>query len=102
MAIFVVPAEAQSRRPRETVYSSQTVDGIALQPFSFNREPQGAQPIQVAYYVPRPARQAEPIQRDEYDSEARPPGFDIGGFQPSGPPNNAGGRERDAYAPLAT
>ncbi|PYL35469.1 MAG: hypothetical protein DMF35_02660 [Verrucomicrobia bacterium] len=53
MAIFVVPAEAQSRRPRETVYSSQTVDGIALQPFSFNREPQRAQPIQVAYYVPR-------------------------------------------------
>src|SRR3989440_12008122 len=99
MAIFVVPAEAQSRRPRETIYSSQTVDGVPLQPFSFNRQPAPAQAIQVAYYVPRPARQAEPIQRDESDSEARTPGFDVGGSHPMGPGNRAVLRTGIAYEP---
>ena len=67
IVLLVAESNAQSWRTREKVYSAQTVDGVPLQPFSFNREPAQAQAIQVAYYTPRPTRQAEAIQRDEYD-----------------------------------
>jgi cell wall-associated NlpC family hydrolase len=99
LALGVAPAHAQSSRTRETVYSSQTVDGVPLQPFSFDRQPARAQAIQVAYYMPRPPRHAEPIQRDEYDSEAATPGFDIGGSHPMVPGNRAVLRNGIAYAP---
>ena len=109
--LLIAKSEAQSSRTRETVYSSQTVDGVPLQPFSFNRqsrnygdsrilsEPPRAQAIQVAYYVPRSTRPTEPIQRDNYDSEARTPGFDIGGSRPMVPGNHAVLRNGIAYAP---
>jgi cell wall-associated NlpC family hydrolase len=109
--LLVAESEGQSGRSRETIYSSQTVDGVPLQPFSFDRqsrnqqdsrilsEPARAQAIQVAYYVPRPTRRVEPIQRDEYDSEAQTPGFDIGGSHPMVPGNRAVLRNGIAYAP---
>src|SRR5437764_10252304 len=97
--LLVAESEGQSSRTRETIYSSQTVDGVPLQPFSFNRQPARAQAIQVAYYVPRPARHAELIQRDEYDSEVRTPGLDVGGSRPMVPGNRAVLRNGMAYAP---
>jgi len=97
--LFVCSSEAQSRQTRETVYSAQTADGVPLQPFSFDRQPARAQAIQVAYYTPRPTRPSEPIQRDEYDSEARTPGFDIGSSHPMVPGNRAVLRNGIAYAP---
>jgi cell wall-associated NlpC family hydrolase len=97
--LLVAESEGQSWRTRETVYSAQTVDGVPLQPFSFNRQPARAQAIQVAYYVPRPTRRVEPIQRDEYDSEATTPGFDVGGSHPMVPGNRAVLRNGIAYAP---
>ncbi|HWY51427.1 MAG TPA: hypothetical protein VNW72_08085 [Chthoniobacterales bacterium] len=99
LVLGVAPSYAQSWRTRENVYSSQTVDGVPLQPFSFDRQPARAQAIQVAYYVPRPTRPAEPIQRDEYDSEARTPGFDVGASHPMVPGNRAVLRNGIAYAP---
>src|SRR4029077_9377730 len=80
--LLAAKSQGQSWRTRETVYSAQTVDGVPLQPFTFDRQPARAQAIQVAYYVPRPTRRVEPIQRDEYDSEATTPGFDVGGSHP--------------------
>ena len=99
IAVFVASAEAQSRRTRETVYASQTADNVVLQPFSFNREPARAQAIQVAYYVPPRTRPAEPIQRDDYDSEVRTPGLDVGGSHPMVPGNRAVLRNGIACAP---
>ena len=99
ISFFIASVEAQSRRTREAVYASQTADGIPLQPFSFDRQPQRAQAIQVAYYAPRPTRRVEPIQRDEYDSEATTPGFDVGGSHPIVPGNRAVLRNGIAYAP---
>jgi len=80
--LFVCSSEAQSWRTRETVYPAQTVDGVPLQPFTFDRQPARAQAIQVAYYVPRPTWGVESIRRDGYDSEATTPGFDVGGSHP--------------------
>jgi hypothetical protein len=97
--LFVCSSEAQSWRTRETVYSAQTVDGVPLQPFTFDRQPARAQAIQVAYYVPRTTRYVEPIRRDEYDSEATTPGFDVGGSHPMVPGNRAVLRNGIAYAP---
>ena len=99
VAVFAAPVEAQSKRTRETVYASQTADGIALQPFSFNREPARVQAIQVAYYVPRPTRPAEPIQRDDYDSQSTSSGFDVGGSHPMVSGNRAMLRNGIACAP---
>ena len=98
--VLVAPrSHAQSWRTREKVYSAETVDGVPLQPFSFDRQPQRAQAIQVAYYVPRPTRAAEPISRDEYDSESPIPAFDVGGSHPMVPGNRAVLRNGIAYAP---
>src|ERR1700674_3562041 len=97
--MLVAESDGQSWRSRQKVYSSRTVDGVPLQPFSFNRQTAPAQAIQVAYYLPRPARQAEPIQRDESDSEARTPGFDVGASHPMVPGNRAVLRHGIAYAP---
>ena len=96
---LVTKSEAQSWRTRETVYASQTADGVPLQPFSFDRQPQRAQAIQVAYYVPRSTRPAEPINRDDYDSQAAIPELDIGGSHPMVPGNRAVLRNGIAYAP---
>jgi cell wall-associated NlpC family hydrolase len=92
-------SDAQSWRTRETVYASQTADGVPLQPFSFDRQPQRAQAIQVAYYVPRSTRPAEPTNRDDYDSQAAIPELDIGGSHPMVPGNRAVLRNGIAYAP---
>ena len=98
--VLVIDSDAQSWRNRETVYPSQTADtGVPLQPFSFKREPQQAQAIQVAYYAPRPVRPVQPDNRDEYDSESRTPGLDIGGSRPMVPGNRAVLRNGIAYAP---
>jgi cell wall-associated NlpC family hydrolase len=97
--ILVAESKGQSWRTRETVYSSQTADGVPLQPFSFNRQPATARAIQVAYYVPRSTRRVEPIQRDESDSEATTPEFDVGGSHPMVPGNRAVLRNGIAYAP---
>jgi cell wall-associated NlpC family hydrolase len=97
--LFVCSSKAQSWRTRETVYSAQTVDGVPLQPFTFDRQPARAQAIQVAYYAPGPTRGVEPIRRDGYDSEATTPGFDVGGSHPMVPGNRAVLRNGIAYAP---
>ena len=100
LLIFVATSAQAQSRTRETVYPSQTADtGVPLQPFSFKREPQSAQAIQVAYYAPRPVRPAQPDNRDEYDSESRTPGLDIGGSHPMVPGNRAVLRNGIAYAP---
>ncbi|MEY2541205.1 MAG: hypothetical protein QOI22_807 [Verrucomicrobiota bacterium] len=97
--LLIAQSEGQSSRTRETVYSSQTVDGVPLQPFSFDRQPATARAIQVAYYAPRSTRSLEPIQREESDSEERTPGFDVGGSHPMVPGNRAVLRNGMAYAP---
>ena len=97
---LVTGSSAQSLRNRETVYPSQTADtGVPLQPFSFKREPQQAQAIQVAYYAPPAVRPAQPANRDDYDSESTSPGFDIGGSHPMVQGNHAVLRNGIAYAP---
>jgi hypothetical protein len=91
-------SDAQSWRNRETIYPSQVADtGVPLQPFSFKREPQQAQAIQVAYYTPLRVRPAEPIYRDDHDSESS--GFDIGSSHPMVPGNRAVLQNGIAYAP---
>jgi cell wall-associated NlpC family hydrolase len=97
--LLAAESQGQSWRGREAIYSSQTADGVPLQPFSFDRQPARAQAIQVAYYAPRPTRRVEPIERDEYDSEATTPRFDVGGSHPMVPGNRAVLRNGIAYAP---
>jgi hypothetical protein len=94
---FVAESGAQSRK-RDIVYSSQVADtGVPLQPFTFNRPPQQAQAIQVAYYTTPRVRTALPIQDGDYDSENS--GFDVGGSRPMVPGNRAVLRNGIAYAP---
>jgi len=97
--LLTAESDGQTSRRREVIYSSRTIDGVPLQPFSFNRQPASAQAIQVAYYVPRTARSVEPVQRDDDDSEARTPGLDLGGSRPMVPGNRAVLRNGIAYAP---
>jgi cell wall-associated NlpC family hydrolase len=99
ISFFIASVDAQSRRTRETVYASQTADGIPLQPFSFDRQPQRAQAIQVAYYVPRSTRPADPIDRDDSDSQSATSEFAVGGSRPMVPGNRAVLRNGIAYAP---
>jgi cell wall-associated NlpC family hydrolase len=96
---FAASAGAQYSRNRETVYPSQIAEtGVPLQPFSFKREPQQAQAIQVAYYTPRTTRPAPPVYRDDEDSDSRST-FDVGGSHPMVPGNRAVLRKGIAYAP---
>jgi hypothetical protein len=96
---FVAESDAQSLRKREAVYTSQVADtGVPLQPFTFNRSPQRAQAIQVAYYAPPRVRPAQPIERDDDESDSRST-FDIGGSRPMVPGNRAILRNGIAYAP---
>jgi cell wall-associated NlpC family hydrolase len=99
LAFGVAPSQAQSWRSLEAVYSAQTVDGVPLQPFSFDRQPARAQAIQVAYYTSRPTRRVEPINHDEYDSETTTSGLDVGGSCPMVPGNRAVLRNGIAYVP---
>jgi cell wall-associated NlpC family hydrolase len=93
-------ADAQSWRTRENVYPSQTADGVPLQPFSFDRQPQRAQAIQVAYYTPpRAIHPSQPVYRDDYNSEARTPGLDVTDSHPVVRGNRAVLRNGIAYAP---
>jgi cell wall-associated NlpC family hydrolase len=94
----VAPSQAQSWRSREAVYSAQTVDGVPLQPSSFDRQRARAQAIH-AYYTSRPARRVEPINHDEYDSEMTTSGLDVGGSCPMVPGNGVVPRNGIAYAP---
>jgi hypothetical protein len=95
---LVAESRAQSWRKRDTVYPSQIADtGVPLQPFSFSRPPQQAQAIQVAYYTTPRVKQAQPIQRGDYDSDNS--GFDLGGARPMVPGNRALLRNGIAYAP---
>lgn len=93
---FAHESGAQSSRKRETVYASRVSDtGVPLQPFSFNRPPQNAQPIQVAYFTSPRVQATQPIQRDDDDSE----NVDVGGSRPMVPGNRAILRNGIAYAP---
>jgi hypothetical protein len=95
--MFVGESGAQSRR-REIVYSSQIADtGVPLQPFTFNRSPQQAQAIQVAYYTTPRVRPEPPISRDNYDSDNS--SFDVSDSRPMVPGNRAVLRNGIAYAP---
>ena len=98
---FVADTRAQSSRNHETIYPSQIADtGVPLQPFSFKREPQQAQAIQVAYYTPHTIRPAQPLSTDDYDSDSSTSsGFDIGSSHPMVPGNRAILRNGIAYAP---
>ena len=98
---LLAKSNAQYSRNRETVYPSQIADtGVPLQPFSFKREPQQAQAIQVAYYTPHTTRPAPPISTDDYDSDSSTSsGFDIGGSHPMVSGNRAVLRNGIAYAP---
>jgi hypothetical protein len=97
---LIVNSGAQSLPKREAIYPSQlAATGVPLQPFSFKREPATAQAIQVAYYVPRSTRAAEPANRDDYDSQSSSSGFDVGGSHPMVPGNRAVLRNGIAYAP---
>lgn len=98
IAFFGAPADAQSRRLRENIYPSQTVDGVPLQPFTFDRQPQRPQAMQVAYYVPRVQR-AQPIQSTDDEPEVRTPGFDLTDSRPMVRGNRAVLRNGIAYAP---
>jgi cell wall-associated NlpC family hydrolase len=100
VVLFAMSAEAQFSRTQGPVFASQTVDGVPLQPFTFDRQPQRAQAIQVAYYTPpRAVRPAEPVYRDDSDSEARTPGFDLTDSHPMVRGNRAVLRNGIAYAP---
>ena len=92
-------SQAQTSRSRETVYASRVADGGPLQPFTFDRPPQSAQAIQVAYYTPPRAQQTQPIEREDYDSEARTPTFDLTDSHPMVRGNRAVLRNGIAYAP---
>ena len=99
-ALIGTSVEAQFSQTRGPVFASQTVDGVPLQPFSFKREPQRAQPIQVAYYTqPRVVRPAEPVNRDDSGVEVRTPGFDLTDSRPMVRGNRAVVRNGIAYAP---
>ena len=98
---FIAESGAQSVRHREAVYPSQVADtGVPLQPFTFNRSPQQAQAIQVAYYTPHTTRPGPAVSTDDYDSDSSTsPGLDIGGSHPMVPGNRAVLRNGIAYAP---
>jgi hypothetical protein len=99
LVLVVGESQAQTSRSRETVYASRVADGGPLQPFTFNRPPQSAQAIQVAYYTPPRAQQTQPIEREDYDSEARTPTFDLTDSHPMVRGNRAVLRNGIAYAP---
>jgi hypothetical protein len=99
LVLAVGESQAQTSRSRETVYASRVADGGPLQPFTFNRPPQSAQAIQVAYYTPPRAQQTQPIEREDYDSEARTPTFDLTDSHPMVRGNRAVLRNGIAYAP---
>jgi hypothetical protein len=99
LVLVVGESHAQTSRSRETVYASRVADGGPLQPFTFNRPPQSAQAIQVAYYTPPRAQQTQPIEREDYDSEARTPTFDLTDSHPMVRGNRAVLRNGIAYAP---
>jgi cell wall-associated NlpC family hydrolase len=91
-------ANSDAQYLREKVYASQTADGgVPLQPFSFSRQPEPAQVIQVAYYATRPVRPAQPIYRDEYDSNASE--LEVGSSHPVVSGNRAVLRNGIAYPP---
>jgi cell wall-associated NlpC family hydrolase len=91
-------ANSDAQYLREKVYASQTADGgVPLQPFSFSRQPEPAQAIQVAYYATRPVRPAQPIYRDEYDSNASE--LEVGSSHPMVSGNRAVLRNGIAYPP---
>jgi cell wall-associated NlpC family hydrolase len=99
LVLVVGESQAQTSRSRETVYASRVADGGPLQPFTFNRPPQSAQAIQVAYYTPPRAQQTQPIEREDYDSEARTPTFEPTDSHPMVRGNRAVLRNGIAYAP---
>jgi cell wall-associated NlpC family hydrolase len=99
LALVAGESQAQSSRTRETVYASRVADGGPLQPFTFNRPAQSAQAIQVAYYTPPRAQQTQPIEREDYDSEARTPNFDLTDSHPMVRGDRAVLRNGIAYAP---
>ena len=90
---------AQTWPAREPIYTSRIADGGPLQPFSFNRPPQRAQAMRVAYYAPR-TQPTGPVQStDEPEAEAKTPGFDLTDSHPMIRGNRAVLRNGIAYAP---
>jgi len=98
LAFFASNARAQAWPPREPIYDSRTADGGPLQPFTFNRPPQRAQAMRVAYYVPH-ARRTDPVQSTDEEPESRTPGFDLTDSHPMIHGNRAVLRNGIAYAP---
>jgi hypothetical protein len=103
VCLLATSLHAQSNRPRvsyrgEPVYAAQVVN-VPLQPFSLNRQsPSVAPAMQVAYYAPRRAPRAEPVEQDE--QEAQPiPQFENNRSHPMVPGNRAVLRNGVAYAP---
>jgi cell wall-associated NlpC family hydrolase len=103
VCLLTTSLHAQSSRTRasyrgETVYAAQVVN-VPLQPFSLNRQsPSVAPGMQVAYYAPRRALRAEPVERDEEETQSTPQ-FETRGSQPMVPGNRAILRNGVAYAP---
>jgi hypothetical protein len=97
-AIFGSSVRAQTWPVRDPIYASRTADGGPLQPFTFNRPPQRAQALRVAYYAPRTQR-IEPVQSTDEAPEARTPGFDLTESHPMIHGNRAVLRNGIAYAP---
>ena len=97
-AFLAANSRAQSWAVGEPIYSSRTADGGPLQPFTFNRPPQRAQALRVAYYAPRSNR-IDPVQSTDEQPEARTPGFDIADSHPMVHGNRAVLRNGIAYAP---
>jgi len=89
---------AQTWPAREPIYTSRTADGGPLQPFTFNRPPQRAQAMRVAYYAPRTQR-LDPIQSTDEEPEAKTPAFDLSDSHPMVHGNRAVLRNGIAYAP---
>jgi hypothetical protein len=96
--VFASDAGAQTWPGHESIYASRSADGGPLQPFSFNRPPQRARAMRVAYYAPRP-RQTGPIESTDQEPEAKTPGFDLSDSHPMIHGNRAVLRNGIAYAP---
>jgi len=98
LVVFASSAGAQTWPAREPIYSSRTADGGPLQPFTFNRPPQRAQAMRVAYYAPR-QRQTDPVESTDQEPEAKTPGYDVSDSHPMIHGNHAVLRNGIAYAP---
>jgi cell wall-associated NlpC family hydrolase len=81
---------------RQVIYGARPAE-IALQPFSLDGAPRLGSAIQVAYYAPRPAPRAQPV--DPEDENESGPQLETNTAHPTVPGNRAVLRNGIAYAP---